>query len=75
MIVSAQVLADGIEQSTVRIDDQVWTQYEHAMKVAASNRGYQLNVKEGVESGEIERNIGSLGEFDEWMNTLNPDED
>lgn len=75
MFIAAQVLEDGVEQSTVFIDDALWASSEQQMRDRAKAKGYALNVLTEVESGQVERNIDDLGAFDEWIATLNPDED
>jgi len=73
-LVSA-ISPSGILQSTVRIDDGVWTESGPEIRAAFAARGYTWEIEEFAESGEVDRNCTQLGEVLAWLCTLNPEED
>jgi hypothetical protein len=76
MILSAIVRADGIEISTVRVDDAIWTSSEVQIRALLAAKGMDALVKTWtVEAGEIEMSCDSLGAVESWIVTLNADED
>lgn len=74
MILDA-VSPNGVLQSTVRVDDSVWSAFWATIRQYGADKGYSFTERDTAEAGEIERNCESLAEVKVWIDTLNSDED
>jgi len=69
------VSTNGVLQSTVRVDDSVWSTSWTTIKQYCLDKGYTFLTRDTAEAGEVERNCESLAEVKVWIDTLNPEED
>jgi hypothetical protein len=79
MVYVEAISPSGISQSTVAIEDAVWSEYATYLRAEGGRRGYIFNVLSFVPTpGSInatERHCPDLSAAIEWIRTLDPEED